>query len=46
MDLFSAIIGTSISASWDAAAKQIALDCSLNGQSVFPGGIRIVSCDA
>lgn len=41
MGLFTAIVGTQISASWDATTKQITLDVSTNGQPVFLGGIHI-----
>lgn len=39
--LFTATSGTACTASWDAAAKLLTVDCRINDKPVMPGGVKI-----
>lgn len=39
--LFTATSGTACAASWDATAKLLTVECSVNGKAVMPGGVKV-----
>lgn len=39
--VFTATSGTACTATWDATAKLLSIDCQVNGKAVMPGGMKI-----